>query len=122
MVAPSARLKSRPPATEAKNYTDIPQPTERPAIPPPLSIEFSHPLFFCCQTTRRFFCMQLLEATGVVTVPGSGFGQAPGSWHFRMTILPSEDKMPAVLDRIETFNNAFMRKYGYKPAEKVPDA
>ncbi len=32
---------------------------------------------------------RLLEATGIVTVPGSGFKQAPGTYHVRTTILPS---------------------------------
>ena len=31
---------------------------------------------------------QQLECTGIVLVPGSGFGQQQGSWHFRTTILP----------------------------------
>jgi alanine transaminase len=29
------------------------------------------------------YALELLEATGVVVVPGSGFGQVPGTWHFR---------------------------------------
>lgn len=29
------------------------------------------------------YCKALLEATGIVTVPGSGFQQAPGTFHFR---------------------------------------
>lgn len=40
-----------------------------------------------------FYCLALLEATGISTVPGSGFGQAPGSFHLRTTILPREDKV-----------------------------
>ncbi|KAK6048370.1 aminotransferase, class I/II [Cooperia oncophora] len=35
-----------------------------------------------------FYAMQLLEATGVCIVPGSGFGQKEGTYHFRTTILP----------------------------------
>ena len=30
-----------------------------------------------------YYCKALLEATGIVTVPGSGFQQAPGTFHFR---------------------------------------
>ncbi|VDN24096.1 unnamed protein product [Gongylonema pulchrum] len=30
-----------------------------------------------------FYGMQLLEKTGICTVPGSGFGQREGTWHFR---------------------------------------
>ncbi|CAK0878719.1 unnamed protein product [Prorocentrum cordatum] len=36
------------------------------------------------------YCLSLLEATGIVTVPGTGFGQRPGQWHFRITFLPEE--------------------------------
>lgn len=34
----------------------------------------------------ELWCLKLLEATGIVTVAGSGFGQKPGTWHFRMTV------------------------------------
>lgn len=30
-----------------------------------------------------FFCMRLLEETGICVVPGSGFGQREGTYHFR---------------------------------------
>ena len=35
-----------------------------------------------------FYAFNLLEATGICVIPGSGFGQAPGTFHFRTTILP----------------------------------
>eukprot|EP01068_Selenidium_serpulae_P013982 Selendium_serpulae@DN6034_c0_g1_i1.p1 len=47
------------------------------------------------------YCMKMLEETGIVTVPGSGFGQQPGTHHFRITILPDEQKLPQILDRFE---------------------
>ena len=30
-----------------------------------------------------YYCLQLLRQTGVCVVPGSGFGQKEGTWHFR---------------------------------------
>merc|ERR1712226_902730 len=30
-----------------------------------------------------FYCLKLLEATGIATVPGSGFKQKDGTFHFR---------------------------------------
>lgn len=30
-----------------------------------------------------FYAFQLLENTGICIVPGSGFGQRPGTYHFR---------------------------------------
>ncbi|KAL1367204.1 hypothetical protein HN51_021249 [Arachis hypogaea] len=59
----------------------------------------------------NFYCRNLLHATGVVVVPGSGFGQVPGTWHFRCTILPQEDKIPAIVTRITEFHKKFMDKY-----------
>lgn len=35
----------------------------------------------------EFYCKSLLEATGICTVPGSGFGQEPGTYHLRTTFL-----------------------------------
>ncbi|NXK43471.1 ALAT2 aminotransferase, partial [Piprites chloris] len=35
------------------------------------------------QAPDMFFCMRLLEETGICVVPGSGFGQREGTFHFR---------------------------------------
>ena len=59
-----------------------------------------------------YYCLRLLEETGLVTVPGSGFGQREGEWHFRMTILPREELLTQVLDRFKQFNDKFMAQYG----------
>ena len=48
---------------------------------------------------------------GVIVVPGSGFGQKAGTWHFRTTFLPPEDEMGAVVERMATFHKGFMDKY-----------
>ncbi|KAF2323679.1 hypothetical protein GH714_036590 [Hevea brasiliensis] len=58
-----------------------------------------------------FYCQRLLNATGVVVVPGSGFGQVPGTWHFRCTILPQEDKIPAIVSRLTEFHKSFMDEF-----------
>lgn len=34
-----------------------------------------------------FYCMQLLEKEGICLVPGSGFGQREGTFHFRFLTL-----------------------------------
>eukprot|EP00949_MAST-11_sp_MAST-11-sp1_P000851 g851.t1 len=57
------------------------------------------------------YCMELLEKTGIVVVPGSGFGQADGTFHFRTTILPQEDAIDEVVARIKKFHEEFMRDY-----------
>eukprot|EP00899_Mesostigma_viride_P025552 jgi/Mesvir1/6181/Mv00869-RA.1 len=58
-----------------------------------------------------FYCAGLLEEQGIVVVPGSGFGQRPGTLHFRTTILPAEGQMAEVMQRLATFHQGFMDKY-----------
>ncbi|KAL2462394.1 Alanine aminotransferase 2 [Forsythia ovata] len=58
-----------------------------------------------------FYCRRLLNATGIVVVPGSGFGQVPGTWHFRCTIIPPEDKIPAIISRLEKFHEKIMDEF-----------
>ncbi|XP_027154531.1 glutamate--glyoxylate aminotransferase 2 [Coffea eugenioides] len=58
-----------------------------------------------------FYCLKLLEATGISTVPGSGFGQKEGVFHLRTTILPAEEDMPAIMASFKKFNDEFMEQY-----------
>ncbi|GER37030.1 alanine aminotransferase 2 [Striga asiatica] len=58
-----------------------------------------------------FYCLKLLEATGISTVPGSGFGQKEGVFHLRTTILPTEEDMPAIMESFKKFNDEFMEQY-----------
>ncbi|KAH7434323.1 hypothetical protein KP509_06G011200 [Ceratopteris richardii] len=58
-----------------------------------------------------FYCRRLLDATGIVVVPGSGFGQVPGTWHFRITILPPEEKMPTIISKLTTFHERFLQEF-----------
>ncbi|HTX73190.1 MAG TPA: aminotransferase class I/II-fold pyridoxal phosphate-dependent enzyme [Rectinemataceae bacterium] len=43
------------------------------------------------------YCMALLEETGICVVPGTGFGQIPGTAHFRTTILPPTERIKDVV-------------------------
>ncbi|GJP50093.1 hypothetical protein CLOM_g9234 [Closterium sp. NIES-68] len=58
-----------------------------------------------------FYARRLLDATGIVVVPGSGFGQEPGTWHVRFTILPPEDKISGMMERFAEFHGRFMREF-----------
>ena len=49
------------------------------------------------------FCAELIKATGVVVVPGSGFGQKPGTNHFRIVILPQDEVLDKAFTRIAEF-------------------
>jgi alanine transaminase len=56
----------------------------------------------------EFYCLKLLDATGVCLVPGSGFGQKEGTFHFRTTFLaPGTDWV----GRISKFHKDFMDQY-----------
>ncbi|KND02133.1 uncharacterized protein SPPG_02627 [Spizellomyces punctatus DAOM BR117] len=57
------------------------------------------------------YCMELLNATGVCVVPGSGFHQKEGTWHFRSTFLPPENQMENFIQRISEFHQEFMDRY-----------
>ncbi|KAI7868567.1 pyridoxal phosphate-dependent transferase [Spinellus fusiger] len=60
-----------------------------------------------------FYSMAMLEATGVCVVPGSGFGQKTGTWHFRSTFLPEEHLFDDFCSKIEAFHNGFFTKYRF---------
>jgi aspartate/methionine/tyrosine aminotransferase len=53
------------------------------------------------------YCMALLEETGICVVPGSGFGQAEGTAHFRTTILPPTEKIRQVVEKLSEFHEAY---------------
>lgn len=57
--------------------------------------------------TDSEYCMALLEETGVCVVPGSGFGQRPGTAHFRTTLLPPTEKLREVVRKIGEFHAAY---------------
>ena len=57
------------------------------------------------------YCLALLEETGICVVPGSGFGQDPGTLHFRTTILPPMSEIEAVVKRLGEFHVAFTKRH-----------
>lgn len=54
----------------------------------------------------------MIRATGVVVVHGTGFGQRPGTAHFRVVYLPQEDRLRQAYDAI----GAFMQSLPVKTA------
>ncbi|ORY54165.1 putative alanine aminotransferase [Leucosporidium creatinivorum] len=61
------------------------------------------------QEPDAFYSLRMLEATGICVVPGSGFGQAPNTYHFRTTFLaPGTD---AFAKRLQTFHESFLNEY-----------
>ncbi|XP_072266696.1 alanine aminotransferase 2-like [Pyxicephalus adspersus] len=63
------------------------------------------------QAPDMFFCMKLLEETGICVVPGRGFGQREGTHHFRMTILPPTEKLKILVERLKDFHQKFVQEY-----------
>ncbi|CAA6662422.1 unnamed protein product [Spirodela intermedia] len=47
-----------------------------------------------------------LNASGSSTPP-----ESPWTWHIRCTILPQEDKIPAIVSRLKEFHEAFMAEF-----------
>jgi alanine transaminase len=56
----------------------------------------------------EFYCLALLDATGICIVPGSGFGQKEGTLHFRTTFLAPGTEW---VSRITEFHKKFMDEY-----------
>lgn len=56
------------------------------------------------------YCMALLEETGICVVPGSGFGQMPGTLHFRTTILPPRNEIETLVKLIKDFHLNYVKK------------
>lgn len=48
-------------------------------------------------------------------LPGSAFGQKPGSFHLRVTILPPEDAIATMMADFVTFHKTFMDQYRGDP-------
>jgi alanine transaminase len=68
----------------------------------------------------EYYCMRMLEAVGVCVIPGSGFGQKDGTWHYRTTFLASldfhvADRYPLCIlftnDRLVEFHEQFLEEF-----------
>jgi aspartate/methionine/tyrosine aminotransferase len=56
------------------------------------------------------YCLALLEETGICVVPGSGFGQKPGTLHFRTTFLPPREEIEELVTKLGKFHEGYVRK------------
>jgi len=56
------------------------------------------------------YALGLLDETGICVVPGSGFGQKEGEWHYRLTCLcPGVDEY---VSKLENFHRKWVDQYG----------
>ncbi|KAI7542939.1 PLP-dependent transferase [Hortaea werneckii] len=56
----------------------------------------------------EYYCLRLLDATGICIVPGAGFGQKEGTLHFRTTFLAPGTEW---VGRITKFHKGFMNEF-----------
>ncbi|XP_064594232.1 alanine aminotransferase 1 [Zonotrichia leucophrys gambelii] len=57
------------------------------------------------QSPDMFFCMRLLEETGICVVPKRC------TYHFRMTILPPTEKLKILLENLSSFYTKFVQEF-----------
>jgi len=58
------------------------------------------------------YCLEMVNKTGIMTVPGSGFLQQKGTHHFRITnLVTPNEKMEKVLDELKVWNNQWHRDH-----------
>lgn len=58
------------------------------------------------------FCIELLKETGVIVVPGAGFGQKPGTSHFRIVTCPTDEILTIAFRLIGDFFKKYKEKNG----------
>ncbi len=54
---------------------------------------------------------ELIKETGVVVVPGTGFGQLPGTNHFRVVFLPPENILEKAYKLIASFHEKYLNTF-----------
>jgi alanine-synthesizing transaminase len=62
-------------------------------------------------TSDDIFVAELIKETGVVVVPGSGFGQRPETNHFRVVFLPPEEILMKAYKNIAAFTSKFIEEH-----------
>lgn len=79
------------------------------------SLTFSEANLACAKkngvSIETAYSMAMLEETGIVTTPGCGFGQQPGTHHIRMTILPQIADLKTAMQKWKIFHTNFVQTY-----------
>ncbi|MCB9831579.1 MAG: aminotransferase class I/II-fold pyridoxal phosphate-dependent enzyme [Planctomycetes bacterium] len=70
---------------------------------PPLGAFYAFPSLDVDPAAEESYIADLIRATGVVVVHGGGFGQRPGTAHFRVVFLPPEATLRAAYTKIGEF-------------------
>ncbi len=61
------------------------------------------------------YVLDLLKTTGVLVVYGKGFGERPGTHHFRIVFLPDEETLKRAYRLLAEFTADFYKKHGFTP-------
>ncbi|MBZ0179498.1 MAG: aminotransferase class I/II-fold pyridoxal phosphate-dependent enzyme [Melioribacteraceae bacterium] len=61
--------------------------------------------------TDNHFVAELIKETGVVVVPGTGFGQVPGTNHMRVVFLPQDEILEKAYKNIAEFYLKYREKF-----------
>jgi aspartate/methionine/tyrosine aminotransferase len=64
------------------------------------------------KTPDTLYCIEVLKELGVIMVPGSGFGQIAGTYHYRLTILPELKDLEGMLRGLKSFQENLYATYG----------
>lgn len=71
---------------------------------------YAYPKLHMDQSDAQFV-NELIRETGVVIVPGSGFGQVPGTHHFRVVFLPNEQILTRAYNNIADYYSKFISRF-----------
>ncbi|PID62545.1 MAG: aminotransferase [Ignavibacteriae bacterium] len=63
------------------------------------------------KNSDNHFVAELIKETGVVVVPGTGFGQVPNTNHFRIVFLPQDEILEKAYSRIGDFFTKYKKKF-----------
>jgi len=63
------------------------------------------------KNSDNHFVSELIKETGVVVVPGTGFGQVEGTNHFRLVFLPPEETLEKAYNKIGEFFKKYVDKF-----------
>lgn len=67
----------------------------------------------------EFYCVELLQKTGILILPGNGFFERKNTYHLRLTILISEQEIREILKLMKEFNIHFFKKYKGESIKKT---